>query len=244
MILYPAIDLKGGRCVRLRQGDLATATVYAEDPVRQAQHFAAAGATYLHMVDLDGAVAGRGVNAGAVEAVLGSTGLRLQLGGGIRDLATIAFWLDRGLARVVVGTMAATRPDLLEEACRRFPGQVAVAIDIRQGRIQVAGWTAAETITPADLARRAEKAGAAALIVTDIARDGMLIGPNLEVTEAIAKAVMLPVIASGGIASLDHLRQVKAAGLAGAILGRALYEATIDLKSALALCDEACEPPC
>jgi phosphoribosylformimino-5-aminoimidazole carboxamide ribotide isomerase len=236
MILYPAIDLKAGAAVRLKQGAMAGATVYAEDPAKQAEAFAAAGATHLHLVDLDGAVAGRAVNAEAVRRILERTSLSVQLGGGIRSLADIARWLEAGVQRVVLGTLAAREPATLAEACRRFPGRIAVAIDTREGEVRSAGWTEGEALSPLDLARRAEDAGAAALIHTDIARDGMLMGANVEETAALACAVRLPVILSGGIAGLDDIRAAKAAGLAGAILGRALYEGRIDLKEALARC--------
>ena len=236
MILYPAIDLKEGAAVRLKQGRMAGATVYAEDPAAQAELFEAAGATHLHLVDLDGAVAGRSVNEAAVRGILARVGMQVQLGGGIRDLAAIERWRAAGVARVVLGTAAARDPDLLAEACRRFPGRIAVAIDARDGTLRSAGWTRAEALTPLDLARRAEEAGAAALIHTDIGRDGMLAGANVAATAALARAVQLPVILSGGVTSLDDLRAAKAAGLAGAILGRALYEGRIDLKDALAQC--------
>ncbi len=238
MILYPAIDLKDGRCVRLAQGAFDRATVYAEDPVAPAQAFAEAGATHLHLIDLDGAVLGRAVNQAAVTRILATARLAVQLGGGIRDLASVKRWLEAGVARVVLGTLAARRPELLDEACRRFPGRIAVAIDVRDGQVRSAGWTQGEALTPLDLARRAEAAGAAALIVTEIARDGMLTGADIEGAAALARAVALPVIVSGGIASLADLRAAKAAGLAGAILGRALYEGRIDLKDALALAQE------
>jgi phosphoribosylformimino-5-aminoimidazole carboxamide ribotide isomerase len=236
MILYPAIDLKAGAAVRLKQGAMAGATVYAEDPAKQAEAFAAAGATHLHLVDLDGAIAGRAVNAEAVRRILERTSLSVQLGGGIRSLADIARWLEAGVQRVALGTLAAREPATLAEACRHFPGRIAVAIDTREGEVRSAGWTEGEALSPLDLARRAEDAGAAALIHTDIARDGMLMGANVEETAALARAVRLPVILSGGIAGLDDIRAAKAAGLAGAILGRALYEGRIDLKEALALC--------
>jgi phosphoribosylformimino-5-aminoimidazole carboxamide ribotide isomerase len=238
MILYPAIDLKDGRGVRLAQGALDRATVYADDPVEPARAFAKSGATHLHLIDLDGAVAGRSVNATAVKRILEATSMSVQLGGGIRDLAAIEAWLEAGVARVVLGTVAARQPELLSEACRRFPGCIAVAVDARGGRVQSAGWTEGETLTPVDLARRAEASGVAALIYTEIGRDGMLAGPDIEGTVKLARAVRLPVIASGGIASLDDLRAIKSAGLAGAILGRALYEGCIDLTAALAVAGE------
>lgn len=236
MILYPAIDLKDGRCVRLRQGALDAARVYAEDPAAQAAAFAAAGATHLHLVDLDGAFAGRAVNAEAVTRILAATRMTVQLGGGIRDLAGIEAWLAAGVARVVLATLASRAPELLAEACRRFPGRIAVAIDAREGWVRSAGWTEGEPLTALELARRAEEAGAAALIHTDIARDGMLAGADVAGTAALARAVKLPVILSGGVAGIEDLRAARAAGLAGAILGRALYEKRIDLTEALALC--------
>ncbi|HVG80945.1 MAG TPA: 1-(5-phosphoribosyl)-5-[(5-phosphoribosylamino)methylideneamino]imidazole-4-carboxamide isomerase [Methylomirabilota bacterium] len=236
MILYPAIDLKEGAAVRLKQGRMAGATVYAEDPAAQAKAFEAAGATHLHLVDLDGAVAGRSVNEAAVRAILAGVRMEVQLGGGMRDLAAIEHWLEAGVARVVLGTAAARDPVLLAEACRRFPGRIAVAIDAHEGKLRSAGWTEEEPLSPPDLARRAEQAGAAALIHTDIGRDGMLSGANVEATAALAQRVKLPVILSGGVASLDDLRAAKAVGLAGAILGRALYEGRIDLREALAQC--------
>ncbi len=236
MILYPAIDLKDGKCVRLRQGELGTARVYAEDPAAQAEDFAAAGATHLHLVDLDGALAGRTVNVEAVRRILAAAPLAVQLGGGIRDLAAIERWIDAGVERIVLATLAARAPALLTEACRRFPGRIAVAIDARGNQVRSAGWTEAEALAPLDLARRAEASGAAAVIHTEIGRDGMLAGPDIDAAAALARAVDLPVILSGGISSLEDLRRAKAADLAGAILGRALYEGRIDLKEALALC--------
>jgi phosphoribosylformimino-5-aminoimidazole carboxamide ribotide isomerase len=236
MILYPAIDLKAGAAVRLKRGAMAEATVYAEDPAAQAHAFAEAGARHLHLVDLDGAVTGRAINAEAVRRILERTRLEVQLGGGIRDLVAIEGWLTAGVQRVVLGTLAARDPATLAEACRRFPGRIAVAIDAREGQVRSAGWTEGEALSPLDLARRAEDAGAAALIHTDIGRDGMLGGADIEGTAALAKAVGLPVILSGGVAGLDDIRAAKAAGLAGVILGRALYEGRIDLREALALC--------
>ena len=235
MILYPAIDLKDGRCVRLTQGAFDRATIYAEDPTEPARAFAKAGATHLHVVDLDGAVAGHSVNTAAVKRILEATSLTVHLGGGIRDLAAIEHWLAAGVTRVVLGTLAARQPAILSEACRRYPDRIAVAIDTRGGRVQSAGWTQGETLTTLDLARRAEAAGAAALIYTEIARDGMLTGADIEGTAKLAGEVKIPVIASGGVASLEDIRAVKSAGLAGAILGRALYEGRIDLATALAL---------
>jgi phosphoribosylformimino-5-aminoimidazole carboxamide ribotide isomerase len=237
MILFPAIDLKGGACVRLLRGDMARATTYNPDPADQARAFRDAGFAWLHVVDLDGAFAGRSVNAAAVAAILAAVDLPLQLGGGLRDIAAIEGWLDRGVARVILGTAAVKTPALVREACRAFPGQVAVGIDARAGRVAVEGWAADSEMLAVDLARAFEDAGVAALIHTDIDRDGALQGPNVAATAALARAVAVPVIASGGIASLDDLRALKASGapLDGAISGRALYEGRIDLAEAVTL---------
>ncbi|MFZ1416218.1 MAG: 1-(5-phosphoribosyl)-5-[(5-phosphoribosylamino)methylideneamino]imidazole-4-carboxamide isomerase [Defluviicoccus sp.] len=238
MIFFPAIDLKEGRCVRLRQGEMASATVFNDDPAAQAACFAAAGCSWLHVVDLDGAFAGRPMNAAAVNAILAAVRMPVQLGGGIRDLATIEAWLTRGVARVIIGTAAVRTPSLVAEACRAFPGQIAVGIDARAGRVATDGWAAATDVTPLDLARRFEDLNVATLIVTDIGRDGVLNGPDLEGTLAIADAVRTPVILSGGISSLADLEQVKEAGASrihGVICGRALYDGRIDAKSAVRL---------
>ena len=236
MILYPAIDLKDGQCVRLLRGDMAAATVFGDDPAAQARAFAAAGAEWLHLVDLNGAFAGRPVNAPAVEAILAATAIPVQLGGGIRDMATIEGWLTRGVARVILGTVAVEQPDLVRRAAATFPGAVAVGIDARAGRVATRGW-AEETETMAtDLARSFEDAGVAAIIYTDIDRDGAMAGPNIPATEALARAVAIPVIASGGVSSRADLRALKDTGMvAGAISGRALYDGAIDLAAALAL---------
>ena len=236
MILYPAIDLKDGQCVRLLRGDMAQATVFGDDPAAQARAFTAAGAEWLHLVDLNGAFAGRPVNAPAVEAILAATEIPVQLGGGIRDMATIEGWLTRGVARVILGTVVVEQPDLVRQAAAAFPGAVAVGIDARKGRVATRGW-AEETETMAtDLARSLEDAGVAALIYTDIDRDGAMAGPNIPATEALARAVSIPVIASGGVSSLADLRALKDTGVvAGAISGRALYDGAIDLAAALAL---------
>ena len=242
MIFFPAIDLKEGRCVRLRQGEMDSATVFNDDPAAQAASFAAAGCSWLHVVDLDGAVAGQPMNAAAVVAILAAVRMPVQLGGGIRDLATIEAWLTRGVERVILGTAAVRTPSLVAEACRAFPGQIAVGIDARAGRVATDGWAAATDVTPLDLARRFEDLGVAALIVTDISRDGVLNGPDIEGTLAIADAVRTPVILSGGISSLADLEQVRdaAAGrLQGVICGRALYDGRIDVKSALRLLEHA-----
>jgi phosphoribosylformimino-5-aminoimidazole carboxamide ribotide isomerase len=242
LILYPAIDLKGGQCVRLRRGDMAQATVFNADPADQARRFEAAGAEWLHIVDLDGAFAGRAVNGQAVEAILAAAALPCQLGGGIRDLGAIEGWLARGLARVILGTVAVRDPDLVRQACRLFPGRVAVGIDAKGGRVAVEGWAETSDLTAEELARRFEDAGVAAIIHTDIDRDGLLQGVNVEATAALAKAVRIPVIASGGVAGLEDLRRLLAAGpdggpgsIAGVVVGRALYDGRLDLAEALAL---------
>ncbi len=237
MNLYPAIDLKDGACVRLRRGELADATVFNQDPAAQARAFAAAGFRWLHLVDLNGAFAGEPVNGAAVESILAATELPCQLGGGIRDLATIEHWLARGVARVILGTLAVRAPELVKQACRRFPEQVAVGIDVRAGKVAVEGWARQSEIGPLDLARRFEDAGVAAIIYTDIDRDGVLAGVNVKATAALARAVSTPVIASGGVASLDDLGALKAADapIEGVVVGRALYDGRIEPAAALAL---------
>ena len=234
MILYPAIDLKDGQCVRLLRGDMAQATVFGHDPAAQAAKFQAAGCEWLHLVDLNGAFAGAPVNAAAVEAILARVTVPCQLGGGIRDMATIEAWLKRGLARVILGTVAVENPALVRQAARAFPGRVAVGIDARHGLVATKGWATATDVQAADLARRFEDAGVAALIYTDIDRDGAMLGPNIDATAALARAVKIPVIASGGVSSLADLAALRATGvIAGAISGRALYDGTIDLATAL-----------
>ncbi len=236
MILYPAIDLKDGKAVRLLRGEMEKATVFNDDPAAQARTFVEAGAEWLHLVDLNGAFAGRPVNAGAVEAILAACpGTPAQLGGGIRDMATIERWLDAGLARVILGTVAVEEPELVREAARAFPGQVAVGIDARAGRVATRGWAEETEVEATDLARRFEDAGVAAIIYTDIDRDGAMGGPNVAATEALARAVSIPVIASGGVSSLADLIALRDTGaIAGAISGRALYDGKLDLKAALA----------
>jgi phosphoribosylformimino-5-aminoimidazole carboxamide ribotide isomerase len=236
MILYPAIDLKDGKCVRLLRGDMGSATVFGAEPAAQAAIFAAAGCQWLHLVDLNGAFAGAPVNGAAVEAILRAVDIPVQLGGGIRDRATIEAWLGKGVARVILGTVAVRDPDLVRAAARAHPGQVAVGIDARGGRVAVQGWAEATDIEALDLARRFEDAGVAAIIYTDIDRDGAMQGPNVPATAALARAVSVPVIASGGISSIEDLRALKAcdAPLDGAISGRALYEGALDLTEALA----------
>ncbi len=234
MILYPAIDLKDGQCVRLLRGEMAQATVFGDDPAAQAAKFQAAGCAWLHLVDLNGAFAGAPVNAAAVEAILKHVTIPAQLGGGIRDMATIEMWLTKGLARVILGTVAVENPDLVRQAARAFPGQVAVGIDARKGLVATKGWAHATTIHATDLARSFEDAGVAALIYTDIDRDGAMQGPNIEATEALARAVTIPVIASGGVSSMADLLALRDSGvIAGAISGRALYDGAIDLGAAL-----------
>ena len=236
MILYPAIDLKGGACVRLLRGDMDRATTYAEDPAAQAQAFEAAGCEWLHVVDLDGAFAGRSENAEAVRRILAAVSVPMQLGGGIRDRAGVEGWLEAGVARVILGTVAVEDPGLVREAARAHPGRVAVGLDARGGRVATRGWAEATEIGAEDLARRFEDAGIAALIHTDIERDGAMGGPNVAATEAIARAVAVPVIASGGVSSLEDLARLRDVGvIAGAIAGRALYDGAVDLGEALAL---------
>ncbi len=237
MILYPAIDLKEGRCVRLVRGEMSTSTTYNEDPAAQARAFQAAGFAWLHVVDLDGAFAGEPVNRAAVAAILAATTLPVQLGGGIRDMASVEGWLAAGVRRVVLGTAAVKDPSLVRAACRRFPGRIALGIDARAGRVAVEGWAAESALDALDLARRFDDAGAAVLVYTDIERDGALAGLNVAATAALAEAVSTPVIASGGVASVDDLKALKragATGIAGVIVGRALYDGRLDAKAALA----------
>lgn len=234
MILYPAIDLKDGQCVRLLRGEMSVATVFGDDPAAQASKFVAAGCQWLHLVDLNGAFAGAPVNGGAVEAILGAVKVPCQMGGGIRDMATIEMWLTKGLARVILGTVAVEDPDLVRKAAKAFPGQVAVGIDARNGFVATKGWATITTVHATDLARSFEDAGVAALIYTDIDRDGAMQGPNIEATQALSCAVTIPVIASGGVSTLADLIALRNTGtIAGAISGRALYDEAIDLSTAL-----------
>lgn len=242
MILFPAIDLKNGKAVRLQQGDMARATVFSRDPAAQARAFGEQGFTYLHLVDLDGAFAGQPVNAAAVERILAAVKIPVQLGGGIRDRATIDAWLDKGIARVIVGTAAVRDPALVKAAARAYPGRVAVGLDARDGKIAVEGWSQTSTLSALDVARRFEDAGVAAIVYTDVNRDGMLEGLNLDATIALAEQISLPVIASGGLASLADVRALlepRAQKLEGAIAGRALYDGRLDPAAALSLLRQA-----
>ncbi|HEV3159453.1 MAG: 1-(5-phosphoribosyl)-5-[(5-phosphoribosylamino)methylideneamino]imidazole-4-carboxamide isomerase [Xanthobacteraceae bacterium] len=242
VILFPAIDLKNGEAVRLQQGDMARATVFSRDPAAQARAFGEQGFTYLHLVDLDGAFAGKPVNAAAVERILAAVKIPVQLGGGIRDRATIDAWLDKGIARVIVGTAAVRDPALVKAAARAYPGRVAVGLDARDGKIAVEGWSQTSTLSALDVARRFEDAGVAAIVYTDVNRDGMLEGLNLDATIALAEQISLPVIASGGLASLADVRALlepRAQKLEGAIAGRALYDGRLDPAAALSLLRQA-----
>lgn len=234
MILYPAIDLKDGQCVRLFKGDMAQATVFGDDPAAQAQQFAEAGCQWLHLVDLNGAFAGHPVNGSAVEAILGAVDVPVQLGGGIRDRATIDSWLSKGIARVILGTVAVENPGLVREAAAACPGQIAVGLDARNGLVATRGWAEETDLQVTDLAKQFEDAGVAAIIYTDIDRDGAMGGPNVAATAALANATSIPVIASGGVSKLEDLMALRNAGpIAGAISGRALYDGALDLRAAL-----------
>lgn len=238
MIFFPAIDLKDGQCVRLLRGDMDQATVFGDDPAAQARAFAAAGCEWLHVVDLNGAFAGRPVNGAAVDAILAAVDIPVQLGGGIRDMETIALWLEKGIRRVILGTAALRDADLVKTSCQRFPGRICVGIDARDGMVAVEGWAETSETTVLDLSTRFEGAGVAAIIHTDIGRDGVMAGPNIAATVALARAVSIPVIASGGVSSMADLAALKDAGgaiLEGVISGRALYEGEIDAAAAVAL---------
>ena len=242
MILFPAIDLKNGEAVRLHQGDMARATVFSRDPAAQARAFAEQGFSYLHLVDLDGAFAGRPVNAAAVERIIAAVKVPVQLGGGIRDRATVDAWLDKGIARVIIGTAAVRDPALVKAAARAHPGRVAVGLDARDGKIAVEGWSKTSALSALDVARRFEDEGVATIVYTDVNRDGMLQGLNLDATIALAEHISLPVIASGGLASLADVRALlepRAQKLEGAIAGRALYDGRLDPAAALSLLRQA-----
>jgi phosphoribosylformimino-5-aminoimidazole carboxamide ribotide isomerase len=242
VILFPAIDLKGGKCVRLYKGDMAQATVFNDSPGDQAAQFVKAGARWIHVVDLDGAFAGKSVNADAVRAILKNANVPVQLGGGIRDDDAIAAWLEAGVTRVILGTIALKDPDFVKRACKKFPGKIVVGIDARGGHVAVQGWAETSDMKAVDLARKFEDSGVAAIVYTDIDRDGAMQGPNVDATVAMAKAVSIPVIASGGVSSLDDLATLKRHakdGIAGGISGRALYDGRIDLGAAIALLEAA-----
>jgi phosphoribosylformimino-5-aminoimidazole carboxamide ribotide isomerase len=236
LILYPAIDLKEGRCVRLRQGDMNQTTIFNNDPAAQAASFEADGFAWLHVVDLDGAFAGKPMNASAVDAILGRVGFPVQLGGGIRDMATVEGWLAKGIARVIIGTAAVRDPDFVRAAAKAFPGKVAVGIDARDGMVAVEGWAETSALSALDLGRRFEDAGVAAIIYTDIARDGMMQGLDMTGTRDLAEALSIPVIASGGLASIDDVKALmlpENRKIAGAITGRALYDGRLNAREAL-----------
>ncbi len=238
MILFPAIDLKNGECVRLLRGDMAKATVFNADPAAQARVFADQGFEYLHVVDLDGAFAGQPVNAEAVRRILAGLTIKLQLGGGVRDMKTVRGWLESGVTRVILGTAAVSDPDFVREAARLYPGRIAVGIDARDGQVAIDGWSRTSNVSALDLGRRFEDAGVAAIVYTDISRDGALAGLNIPATIALADALSIPVIASGGLASIEDVRRLTepdCARLAGAIAGRALYDGRLDPRKALAL---------
>jgi phosphoribosylformimino-5-aminoimidazole carboxamide ribotide isomerase len=238
LILFPAIDIKDGVCVRLEQGDMARATVFNRDPAAQALSFEAEGFEYLHLVDLDAAFAGRPVNVRAVERIIESVPLPVQLGGGLRDMAVISAWLEKGVDRAIIGTAAVRDPALVKAAARAFPGRIAVGLDARDGKVAVQGWAESSELSALEIAQRFEDAGVAAIIYTDISRDGLLKGLNLDATIALADAIAIPVIASGGLASLGDIRQMlepRAAKLAGAIAGRALYDGRLNATEALRL---------
>lgn len=241
LILYPAIDLKDGKCVRLVRGDMNAATIFNDDPTAQASSFQALGFQWLHIVDLDGAVRGAGANTAAVRRILQNVSLPVQLGGGIRDRASIERWFEAGIARVILGTVAVRNPELVQEAARAYPGRIAVGIDAKNGRVAIEGWASQTAIDARDLARRMQDAGAACIIYTDIARDGTGSGLNIDETAAIADSVSIPVIASGGIGSLDDLKALKLRAhrrIAGAICGRALYDGRLDASAALSFAKE------
>jgi phosphoribosylformimino-5-aminoimidazole carboxamide ribotide isomerase len=239
MIIYPAIDLKEGKCVRLFKGDMAQATVFSDSPAAQAKEFAEAGFKWLHIVDLNGAIEGKPVNIEAVKNIIDNTNISIQLGGGIRDLETIESWLEAGVKRVILGTIALTNPELVKEACRKFPNKIAVGIDAKNGKVATNGWVEESDVTAIELAKAFENCGVATIIYTDINRDGAMAGANLEETKALAEQTSIPIIASGGVSSLDDLQDIKALGefgVAGAIVGRAFYDKAISYPDALRHC--------
>ncbi|HZL61643.1 MAG: 1-(5-phosphoribosyl)-5-[(5-phosphoribosylamino)methylideneamino]imidazole-4-carboxamide isomerase [Hyphomicrobiales bacterium] len=242
MILFPAIDLKEGLAVRLQQGDMARATVFHKDPAQQAHTFETQGFKHLHVVDLDGAFAGKPMNGAAVERILKTVSMCVQLGGGIRDMATVDAWLDKGINRVIIGTAAVRNPALVKDAAKKYPGKIAVGLDARDGKVAVQGWAEISELSALDIARRFEDAGVAAIVYTDVTRDGMLKGLNLDATIALADAVSIPVIASGGLASIEDIKALlapRARKLEGAIAGRALYDGRLDAAEALKLIRDA-----
>jgi len=242
MILFPAIDLKEGLAVRLQQGDMARATVFHKDPAQQAHTFETQGFKHLHVVDLDGAFAGKPMNGAAVERILKTVSMCVQLGGGIRDMATVDAWLDKGINRVIIGTAAVRNPALVKDAAKKYPGKIAVGLDTRDGKVAVQGWAEISELSALDIARRFEDAGVAAIVYTDVTRDGMLKGLNLDATIALADAVSIPVIASGGLASIEDIKAMlepRARKLEGAIAGRALYDGRLDAAEALKLIRDA-----
>jgi phosphoribosylformimino-5-aminoimidazole carboxamide ribotide isomerase len=247
MILFPAIDMKDGRCVRLLRGDMGQVTVFNDDPSAQARIFADQGFEWLHLVDLNGAVSGKPVNAAAVEGILEAIDIPVQLGGGIRDLDTVAAWLERGVTRVILGTVAVEDPEMVKRACQRFPGQVVVSIDARDGFVAVEGWTRTSRVRALDVALRFEDAGVAAIVFTDIDRDGAMGGVNVDATVDLAWALTTPIIASGGVSSmadLETLRGEEEAGIEGVICGRALYDGRVDPTAALALLGQGSKIAC
>jgi len=236
VIIFPAIDLKDGRCVRLQQGDMARATIFNEDPAAQAREFESQGFQWLHLVDLNGAFAGGSVNAAAIRAILSAIKIPLQLGGGIRDRAAIDAWLQAGVTRIILGTAAVNDPELVKSAAKTYPARIAVGIDARDGRVAVKGWAEQSTLSVLQLARRFEDAGVAAIIFTDIGRDGMMGGANVAATAALARAISIPIIASGGVNSVRDIEALRTAdaGIAGVVVGRALYDGRVEAKAALA----------
>lgn len=244
MIVIPAIDLKAGNCVRLEQGEMHRDTVFSDNPAEQALKWQEAGAELLHLVDLDGAFAGEPRNKGAIASILKALSIPAQLGGGIRDIATIEAYLSLGLSRVIIGTAAQRNPELVVEACRKFPGKIVVGIDAKNGMVAVQGWAEVTGITAVDLAKTFEDCGVSAIIYTDISRDGMMAGPNIEATKALAEAISVPVIASGGVSSLkdiENLMAIEASGISGAITGKAIYTGAINLAEAISLTKRGCQ---